>query len=214
MLYILHEKEDVENVALNIVPLLEEENFKLLEYPFSKEPELIEDDTLITYLGDESLHDLISVAAKKQWPLGVLPHPNNNYTIKGLGVSANLGDAISEILGNGECEKLDLLYCNGKLVFQAVNIGDVFALTTNPVKNNFTTEVYTFIRNLRKIPSLKHRSFLLSSGGEKVIHTSALGMIAVEHPLSSVISKRLVTTTSIDDGMFHLLILSPQNVIA
>src|SRR5690606_35827184 len=114
----------------------------------------------------------------------------------------------------GECEKLDLLYCNGKLVFQAVNIGDVFALTTNPVKNNFTTEVYTFIRNLRKIPSLKHRSFLLSSGGEKVIHTSALGMIAVEHPLSCVISKRLVTTTSIDDGMFHLLILSPQNVIA
>lgn len=213
MLYILHEKEDVEKVALNIVPLLDEQQFILLEYPFSREPELREGDTIITYLGDESLQDLILVSAKKQWPLGVLPHPNNNYTIKGLGVTAKLGDAISEILGNEEYEKLDLLFCNGKLVFQAVNIGDVFALTTNPVKNNFTTEVYTFLRNLRKIPSLKHRSFLLSSGGDKVIHTSALGMIAVEHPLSSVVSKRLLTTTSIDDGMFHLLILSPQNVM-
>lgn len=36
MLYILHEKEDVEKVALNIVPLLDEQQFILLEYPFFK----------------------------------------------------------------------------------------------------------------------------------------------------------------------------------
>ena len=213
MLYILHEKQDIEKVALNVVPLIKDQNYKLKEYPLPKNFHTEENDLVISYLSDEPLREFILTAAEKKMPLAVLPHPGNNYTIKGLGISGKLSEVVAEILDHKECEKLDLLYCNGLLVFQAVNIGDVFALTANPVKNNFTTEVYTFLRNLRRIPSLSHRSFLLSSDGEKIIHTSALGMIAVEHPLNSVISKRLVTTTSIDDGMFHLLIISPQNVV-
>lgn len=213
MLYILHEKEDVEKVALDIVPLLQDQDHKLLIYPISKDFEIEEKDLVITYLSDEPLREFISTAAEKKIPVGVLPHPRNNYTAKGLGISGKLSEVLTEILEHKELEKLDLLYCNGLLVFQTVNIGDVFALTSNPVKNNFTTEVYSFLRNLRKIPTLSHRSFVLSSDGEKIIHTSALGMIAVEHPLSSVISKRLVTTTAIDDGMFHLLIISPHNVV-
>ncbi len=212
MLYILHEKQDVEKVALDIVPLLQDQNYKLLQYPV-KDTELEEKDLALTYLCDDSLREFILTALKKKIQLGVLPNPDNKYTAKGLGISGKIREVIEEILEQKECEKLDLLFCNGLLVFQAVNIGDVFALTKNPVKNNFTTEVYTFLRNLRKIPSLSHRSFLFSSEGEKIIHTSALGMIAVEHPLNSVISKRLLTTTSIDDGKFHLLIISPHNVI-
>ncbi len=213
MLFILHEKQDVEKVALNIVPLLQDKTYKLLQYPLSKDFDVEEKDLVIAYLSDVPLREFISTAADKKIKIGVLPHPDNNYTTRGLGISGKPGEVLTEILEHGECEKLDLLYCNGELVFQAVNIGDVFALTTNPLKNNFTTEVYSFLRNLRKIPSLSHKSFVLSSDGEKIIHTSALGMIAVEHPLNSVISKRLVTTTAIDDGMFHLLIISPHNVV-
>lgn len=213
MLYILHEKSEVEQVALNIEPLFKDQEYRLFVFPFSSDFKIEKEDAIITYLGDESLKKVIATAAANKWPMGVLPHPSNHHLIKGLGISGKLEEAVMEILKNEKCEELDLLYCNGKLVFQAVNIGDVFALTTNPVKNNFTTEVYSFLRNIRKIPSLSHRSFLLSSDGEKVIHTSALGMIAVEHPLNSVVSKRLITSTAIDDGMFHLLILSPHNVL-
>lgn len=213
MLYLLHVKDDVEKVALNIVPLLNEREFEIIQYPLPGNFNLSPKDTVVAYLSDENLNIFIEQAVVNQWQIGVLPHPDNSFTAKGLGISMKLPHAMAEILDEEKFEKLDLLYCNDLLVFQAVNIGDAFALTTNPVKNNFTTEVYTFLSNLRKVPSLKHRSYLLSSDGEKIIHTSALGMIAVEHPLNSVVSKRLVTTTAMDDGMFHLLILAPQNVI-
>lgn len=213
MLYLLHEKQDIEKIALNILPLLEGWDYKLLEDPLNDNLNLREDDYVIAYLSDGPLKEFILKATEKKISLAVLPHPENQFTLKGLGITGKLSEVIKEILDDEKCENLDLLFCNGQLVFQAVNIGDVFALTPNPVKNNFTTEVFSFLRNLRRIPSLSHRSFLLSSGGEKIIHTSALGMIAVEHPLNSVVSKRLVTTTSIDDGMFHLLIISPHNVV-
>ncbi|CAN5260967.1 hypothetical protein BH23BAC2_BH23BAC2_25200 [soil metagenome] len=213
MLYLLHVKDDVEKVALNIVPLLNEREFEIIQYPLPGNFNLSPKDTVVAYLSDENLNIFIEQAVVNQWQIGVLPHPDNSFTAKGLGISMKLPHAMAEILDEEKFEKLDLLYCNDLLVFQAVNIGDAFALTTNPVKNNFTTEVYTFLSNLRKVPSLKHRSYQLSSNGEKIIHTSALGMIAVEHPLNSVVSKRLVTTTAMDDGMFHLLILAPQNVI-
>ncbi|UJH91217.1 TIGR00341 family protein [Antarcticibacterium sp. 1MA-6-2] len=129
-----------------------------------------------------------------------------------MGTSGKLEEAVKEILDSKDSHRLDFLFCNGKPVFQAVNIGDVFALTEAPVKRSFVQEVVNFLKNLKKLPSLTHRSFRLSSDEEKIVLTSALGMIVVEHPLNSVVSKRLISKSATNDGMFHVLILSPQNV--
>ncbi|HSI71042.1 MAG TPA: TIGR00341 family protein [Gillisia sp.] len=212
MYYILHHSADLDKVENNVLPLLVDFNPKLVEFPITGNFSPEENSTLITYLDDEYLREFLVLAAKENWPIGVLPHPGNVYTIKGLGISGNLEEAVKEILESKEIHKLDILRCNGKPVFQAVNIGDVFALTEGTAKNNFTGEVITFLRNIRKLPSLTHKSFLLSTEDEKIIHTSALGLIIVEHPLSSVISKRLISKSAMNDGMFHVLILSPQNI--
>ncbi|MCM4160783.1 TIGR00341 family protein [Antarcticibacterium flavum] len=212
MYYILHHPEDLEKVENNVLPLLANFNSTLVEFPIVKEFSPEEDATFITYLDDEFLRQFLVLAAKENWPVGVLPHPGNKYTIKGLGISGNLEEAVTEVLESKETHNLDILRCNGTPVFQSVNIGDVFALQEDNVNNNFTGEVLTFLRNIRKLPSLTHKSFLLSAEGEKVIHTSALGLIIVEHPLSSVVSKRLISKSAMNDGMFHVLILSPQNI--
>ncbi len=212
MYIILHHSQDLEEVEKEILPLLKDAPSKLLEFPLNKELLEEEEPTIITYLNDEHLRDFLIQAADTQWKLGVLPHPENTYTIKGLGISGKTEEAIKEIVEAEECHKLDLLFCNGIPVFQAINIGDVFALTTETTKNNFTAEIFGFLKNISKISSLTHRSFLLSSEDEKIIHTSALGIIVVEHPLNSVISKRLITKSASNDGMFYVLILSPQNI--
>ena len=211
MFYILHQPDGLDEVEKNILPLLEGREYQLLIFPPEKDFIPEENAVFITSLDDENLREFIPFAAGKKWPSAVLPHPGNKYTSKGLGISEKTEDAIAEILKNEETHHLDILFCNGIPVFQSVNIGDVFALTESG-KNTFTSEVYRFLRNIRKLPSLIHRSFIISSGGERIIHTSALGIIVVEHPLNSVVSKRLIPANPVNDGMFNVLILSPQNI--
>lgn len=63
------------------------------------------------------------------------------------------------------------------------------------------------------MPSLSHKPFVLSIDGEKIISTSALGIVVVEHAMGSVISKRLISESFINDGQFNAVILSPQNIL-
>ncbi len=212
MHYILHLSEEQEQVEKDVVPLFREDLFRLLSFPFPDDFEPDAEGKFITFLDDENLRTFLELAAGKPWPVGVLPHPGNIHISKGLGISGKMEEAIRMILESKGVQKLDMLFCNGKPVFQAINIGNVFALTKVPVKNNFTSEAMTFIKNIRKIPSLSHRSYFLSADDEKIAQTSALGIIVVEHPLNSVVSKRLISQSAINDGMFHVFILAPQNI--
>lgn len=212
MHYILHHSADLKKVDEDVIPLFAGVRTHLVEFPISGDFEPEEDATFITYLDDEYLREFLLLATKRDWPVGLLPHPGNIYTTKGLGISGNLTEAVKEIMDTKEVHKLDMLCCNGKPVFQAVNIGNVFALTESTGKNNFFNEVYAFLKKIKKLPSLTHQSYLLSSDDEKILHTSALGIVVVEHPLSSVVSKRLITKSAMNDGMFHVLVLSPQNI--
>src|SRR5690606_35447894 len=212
MYNILHHSRDIEEVEKKIIPLFKDIPARLLEFPLNKELLEEKEPNIIAYLNDEHLRDFLKQAADTSWKLGVLPHPDNTYTLKGLGISGNLEEVVKEILETTEFQKLDMLFCNEIPVFQAINIGDVFALTTETSKKNFTAEIYGFLKNISKISSLTHRSFMLSSAEEKIIHTSALGIIVVEHPLNSVIPKRLITKSASNDGMFYVLILSPLNI--
>lgn len=212
MLYVLHNSADLEQVKDEIIPLLEERNHRLILMGTDEIFEPKEDSLVITYLNDKSLRNFLPQASEKHWYLGILPHPEGKITIQGLGLSLKLPEAIEEILTTKEYHKLDLLFCNGHPVFQSVNIGNVFALTEEK-GNNFFSEVYHFLKNIRKLPSLSHRPFTFSSDDEKIISTSALGIVAVEHPSNSVISKRLVANSSMNDGKFNALILAPENIL-
>lgn len=212
MIYILYHPDDKSEVNESLVPLLSGKDYKLVEYPNPGfEPE--NEDVLIAYLSDEYLREFLPQAAKKGWPVGILPHPENLYTSKGLGVSSKLDEAMDEILVSEESHKLDLLFCNGKPVFQAVNLGNAFILSEEIKENNFFYEVQTFFKNIRRLSSLSHHTYLLKSDDEKIIKTSALGIVVVEHPLSSVVARRLVSDSAMNDGMFNVLILSPQNLL-
>lgn len=212
MVYILHDAADLEQVKKDIIPRFEERDHQLVSMKSGKSFEPEEGSLVITYLNDNFLREFLPTACKKHWSVGVLPHPEGKNTIKGLGLSHKLPEAIEEILKTPECHKLDLLFCNGQPVFQSVNIGNVFALTEEK-GNNFVSEVFNFLKNITKLPSLSHRAFTFSADDEKILSTSALGIIAVEHPSNSIVSKRLVSDSTINDGKFNTLILAPQNIL-
>ena len=212
MLYILHHPDDRETVENDIFPLLENTEKQTIDYP-ETEFEAGKDDIIVTYLSDEFLREFLPKAAKQNQKVGILPHPENTYTTKGLGIANDPKEVIKEILENEEAHNLDMLYCNDIPIFQSVNIGNVFIFTEDHQNNNFVREVYTFFKNIRHLSSLSHNSYVISSEDEKIIHTSALGIIVVEHALSSVVARRLVSESSLNDGMFTTLIISPTNLL-
>lgn len=209
MLYILHNPADLKEVEEKIIPLLKGRDHQLVSFlkpDFTPE----NDALLITYLNDDNLRKFIPLAAKNGWEIGILAHPEIKYTIKGMGLSEKPEDALEEILNGKETHKLDLLFCNGQLVLQSVNIGNIFLLEEDS-QNNFFAEVFRFLKNIKECTRLSHNPILLSIDGEK-IQTSALGIVVVEHSFGSVVSKRLVSKSFINDGMFNALILAPQNI--
>lgn len=212
MLFILHRPEDAEILKDNILPLLENKEFELLEYPEDPDPEISEDDILLLYLGRKDLAVFLPKILKKKPNLAILPHPEAGKAVEGMGLSGKNEEVLEEVFGENLAE-LDLLLCNGKPVFQSVNIGNVFILSEDQSGKNFLAEIYFFIKNIRRISSLSLRNFLLTSDGEKLIQTAALGIIVVEHPSASVVSRRLVPKSALNDGMFNVLILAPENLM-
>ncbi|NJX17651.1 DUF389 domain-containing protein, partial [Tamlana crocina] len=90
---------------------------------------------------DKKLREIIPVAARNKWPVAILPHPENKFTSKGLGISTDLEEVITEF---SECEsphKIDLLFCNNIPVFSSVNIGDIFLLSEGSGKKSFFSQV-------------------------------------------------------------------------
>jgi hypothetical protein len=96
MYYILHHSADIDKVKKNVLPLLADFNSTLVEFPIVGDFSPEENSTFITYLDDEFLREFLVLAAKKNWPIGVLPHAGNIYTIKGLGISGSLPEAIKQ----------------------------------------------------------------------------------------------------------------------
>ncbi len=213
MLYLLHDPSDLDSVKENILPLLKNIEHKTVPFPLETEFDLEKDSSLLLYLPDSELRNVIPEAARNKWPVTILPHPENKFSSKGLGISENIKEVITEYT---ECEtphKVDLLYCNDTPVFSSVNIGDIFILSQRNGKKNFFSEVLNIIRNIRKASSLSHHPYQLGADGEKIIHTSALGIIVVEHASSSLISRRLLQDSSMSDGSFQVFILAPQNLL-
>ncbi|MCZ7601367.1 MAG: TIGR00341 family protein [Melioribacteraceae bacterium] len=213
MIYVVLNLNDKETFDKDFLPFFGEIEFQLISYDKINEIKFETDkDILVTYLDDNSLIEFLPKAAEKKCAVGILPHAEMDYIANGLGVSSDPETAVQEILDYSENHKVDLLFCNGKPVFKSVNIGKVFELIESGSSQNFYTQLFNFLKRIWKSRNLKHVSYSISKDGEELIETSALGIISVEHAHSSLVSRRLVVDSSINDGFLHVLILAPQNI--
>ncbi len=213
MYYLLYQKDDEEVVEKKIAPLLQDVSFSKILYSDKDSVKFSEKDVVLTYLSDEILRDFLPLCGKEKWELGILPHPNMRYVAFAFGIPPKTETVIQEIIETDTTHQVDLMYCNGKIVFQSVNIGEVFELVNDGTRTGFYGQFFHFLKQIRKLPSLKHKPFSIFIKDEKIIETSALGIIAVEHSKSSLLSKKTVETNISNDGLLHLLILSPQNIL-
>ncbi len=212
MYYLLYQNDDLDNVESDILPLLKNVNYEKMLYEEKAKLNFSENDVILTYLSDDVLREFLSEVTNGKWQLGVLPHPKMNYIALGLGIPGNLEEVVSEIIESETTHQVDLMYCNDKLVFQSVNVGEVFELVDDGKRKGFFGQLFRFLKQIRKLRDIKHRPFTIFIDDEKIIETSAMGLIAVEHSNSSLLAKKSVKTNISNDGLLHLLILSPQYI--
>lgn len=213
-LVLLCQPIDEQFVRQQIVPLLDEYDQQAelllwtgkLSHLFSKE------QRLLCYLPDEALRELVQQAQQNHWQLALLPHPEMRHARYGFGISGDLASALEDAIYR-EAEQLDLMLCNETPVFNSVVIGDTFSLIPGEaLAERFALRLKRFFRLLSKVGQVTFSAFKMTTHKGKELDTAALGIVAVEHGRSSVLSRRLVADSSANDGMLHALVLVPRSV--
>lgn len=199
-------------VREKIAPKLGERIPQLWPYPGHATPDWGPGTTVWVYLDDTALAELLPEAAKRQWRLGVLPHPEINQARLYFGVTEHLEMALTHLLDDPKEQFVDLFYCNGRVVFQSVVVGKVFTLGGIGATPGFLQRLQSVASVLRSsITHLELHPYTLTTAKEQSLETAALGLVMVEQGGSSLLSRPLLDDASSNDGLLHALILAPRS---
>lgn len=183
--------------------------------PFSKDNTLeIEEGVLvITFLSDEQLKSVHYLAIEKHFELALLPHPEMIHGKKSYGIKDDLEENIDHILKEGNVIKVDVLEANGVPVFNKILIGESLSLISSSVARYSWQRAWSKISYFLKLFwNTRLNSFKIKVDNQDEINTAAIGLIIVHHAQSSLLSKRILDHSVINDGKLHALILAPKSI--
>lgn len=205
-------------VKEDIIPLFEQHLKIAIAFNTDLKVEIGHDDCVVTYLSDELLKEFLPIAIEKNWKIGFLPHPDMFRARQGFGVSDSLEDAVKNILETDSTQKIDMLMANDRPVFDTVIIGESLSVMYGSAELTKIRRAWGRIKNFFNLFKRVYLNqytieYKEKGGGEKEeIKTAALGMVIVQHGKSSLLSRRIIENSFVNDGMMHNLILAPESV--
>jgi diacylglycerol kinase family enzyme len=129
----------------------------------------------------------------------------------GWGVDYKLDKAITHILSEPEPVEVDVLYCNDRPVFNNVIIGEAFQLVTS--KNGVKTGFFSKMRELfKRFSRIKPFAIKAQFKGDKELSTAVTGVVIVQHGKSTLLSRLMLQSSFVNDGMLHAIFVSPRSV--
>lgn len=208
---LIYDKEAQETVDDKVLPLVEE----LIDKAEIFNPELIEgfspDQKLLFYVSDEQLKSVFPVILEKELTVTVLPHPENKESCIGLGVSRQLDKAVKHLKTAPESLKADVLYCNDKIVFDQVSVGENFMTTgdLSAVNKLFGLN----FRQLKRLFTVKPFLLDIKLSSDKNLKTAVSSISISEHRKSSLLSRMMMEDSSLSDKKLHLFLISPRSLM-
>jgi len=213
--YYIHNKEE-EEFTQSVIDYAKEKNIELVSIDINKFESLNTEEgshILVT----APLHELKKVlhfASQKDLSVGIIPCEKQKELKSTFDLPNDLEERVD--LALIPCDKkLDLLYCNNKLVLQEVVIGEVPPLdsfSTSMEKLSFWERIKSFFSIIKKIKSLTHTSFTITTAKEKVLKFSAIGAVGVEYNNRTFASKLIAKYLKFNDARLSLVILSPSSI--
>ena len=210
---LLYDPKELDTVEDIIIPALGPDLKLKLAFNNDIKIELGDRDFLVTYLSDEQMKDFFPIALKREWRIGLLPHPKLIHCRQGFGIDSDLMGNIENILAVDESEEVDLLTLNGRPVFNTVVIGESLSLMTGTVASNawerFWKKFRYFFKLLKKV---RPHKYIITAKDKEKLETAAIGMVVVQHGKSNLLSRRVLEESYINDGKMHAIILAPKSV--
>lgn len=168
--------------------------------------------TVVTFLSDSLLAGIVTAAVERHWHLAVMPHPKMRHMRIGFGISQNLDEAIEDYRRAEGPQTVDLLRCNDRPVLNSVLIGEAAGLLLGVERGlAWWQRVRRFVVETRRVSRTAPSSYDIVTKKNKKVMTAAVGIVVVEHGSNSLISRRILEESSIQDGMLHALVLAPQS---
>jgi len=208
---LIYDKEAQETIDEKVLPLVEE----LIDKAEIFDPELIDgfdpDQQLLFYISDEQLKSVFSVILEKELTMTVLPHPENKESCIGFGVSRQLDKAVKHLKTAPESLKADVLYCNDKIVFDQVSVGENFMTTgdLSAVNKLFGLN----LRQLKRLFTVKPFLLDVKLSSDKNLKTAVSSISISEHRKSSLLSRMMMEDSSLSDKKLHLFLISPRSLM-
>lgn len=210
-IHLLYDPVEELYVKEKIVPLIGYHLKEIIPYKINRIPDIAKNEILVVYIGDEGLKDLCPAIVENEWILGILPHKWLFQARTSFGISPVLEDAVEDILEHKKSLKVDLMYCNGVPVFNSLVVGDVLNLSSryNIEKPSFWNRTKSLFGNLGK---LQPKPFKIEVGDDNALETAAIGIMAVNHGKSSLLSRMILESSYINDGIVDTIIISPRSI--
>jgi hypothetical protein len=95
---LLHAADDREAVREDILPIFEQHPIKPVTFDMAALPEVEGGTTVACFLSDQNLRLLLPEAAKREWRIGLLPHPDMKSARQGFGIASKPAEAAEDIL--------------------------------------------------------------------------------------------------------------------
>ncbi|UCS93463.1 TIGR00341 family protein [Echinicola marina] len=222
---LLYADDSIKEVEEKILPQLSDALKIAMPYSQVTELGLKEGDFVLCYLSDEQLKGFLPLAEGQDWGVGFLPHPEMIYARQGFGVGKSIDKSIAHVLESEEFKSYDLLTANGQIVFDSVSLGDSMSLMYGQVERTWLKQLSErfkgFFGLFKRVKLHPYTLLIPKENGEKdqadqhyeEVNTAALGMVVVPHGKSSLLSRRILEDSFVNDGMLHALILAPQSVM-
>ncbi|MHA6247687.1 TIGR00341 family protein [Pontibacter sp. CAU 1760] len=210
---LLYDPQQQQTIDEKILPFFTSIN--LVPTPYAPDMAVFPAETrLMLYLGDVALTEIIAGLMGRNCTLSFLPHPDMKEAREGFGVAENLEEAIQHLLEGPKIVEADALLCNERLVFNKVIVGNGLSMMSGSVaKGFFSSAAEKFKRTLSDPSALVPREFTIVTEDKPPVRTAAIGIIGVLHGRSSLISRKLISRSFLNDGRMHVLILAPRSVV-
>lgn len=208
---LIYDKESEEIINNKVLPLVEELVIKAEVFDAEEVKKFSSGDYLLFYISDEQLKSIFPVIIEKAFTLTVLPHPENKISCIAFGVSRQLANAVDHLKKAPESIKTDVLYCNDKIVFDQVSVGENFITNGDLIAVN---SLFRFnFRQLKRFFTIKPFLLDINLSADKNLKTAVSGISISEHRKSSLLARMMMEDSSLSDKKIHLFLISPRSLM-
>ncbi len=208
-----------EEVKEKVVPLFGHNMKMHVPYKNFKTFDFGSEDFLVCYLSDDQLKEFLPFVTERHCKIGFLPHQKLTHARQGFGISGKIETAVETVLKAENVLSVDVLYANETAVFNNLVIGNSLSLmygsVTESAVKRFFEKSRNFFRMFKRVKLNRYKLDWSNEKGEmreKPIETAALGMVVVQHGKSTLLSRRILEDSYVNDGLMHNLILAPKSI--